>query len=90
MRGPLPFYFDFVAFPILGVGLFAIYCRSWHFIGLSALGITLFTLMEYWVHRVALHRFFYQGNHERHHNHPAEYVTFRSGTHPRFSRVSFW
>jgi dihydroceramide fatty acyl 2-hydroxylase len=76
MRGPLPFYFDFVAFPILAIVLFVMFCRSWQFIGLALCGTLLFTLTEYWMHRIALHRFFYHGTHERHHDHPDEYVTF--------------
>ena len=76
MKGPAPFYFDFVAFPILAVSIFAAFCRSWEFVALAACGVVLFTLTEYWVHRVALHRFFYHGAHERHHDHPNEYVSF--------------
>lgn len=76
MKGPLPFYFDFVVFPLLGVILLAVFCRSWQFVGLAACGALLFTFMEYWVHRIALHRFFYHGTHERHHDHPDEYVVF--------------
>lgn len=75
-RGPLPFYFDFVAFPVLAAVLFGLYCRSWSFVGLAVAGVLLFTLMEYWAHRTVLHRFFYHGTHERHHDHPAEYVVF--------------
>ena len=76
MRGPLTFYFDFVTFPLLGAFLFAEFCRSWEFVGWAAFGAVLFTFMEYWVHRIALHRFFYHGTHERHHLHPEEYVVF--------------
>lgn len=76
MRGPPLFYFDFVVFPILGASLLLVYCRSWQFAELVSLGALIFTLIEYWVHRVALHRFFYHGSHERHHDHPAEYVVF--------------
>lgn len=76
LRGPLPFYFDFVAFPLLATALFAGYCRSWSFVGAATLGVLLFTFVEYWAHRGPLHSFFYHGAHERHHDHPAEYVTF--------------
>ena len=73
---PAIFYFDFVAFPIVAAALFAIYARSWQFVIMAALGVFLFTFAEYWVHRIALHRFLYQGSHERHHDHPTEYVVF--------------
>lgn len=76
MRGTPAFYFDFFAFPALAIVLFGFFCRSWQFVGIAAFGAILFTFAEYWVHRVALHRFFYHGTHERHHDHPAEYVTF--------------
>lgn len=76
MKAPWPFYFDFVAFPLLAIGLLAGFCRSWQFVGLTGLGFLLFTFAEYWIHRVALHQFFYHGRHERHHTHPDEYVAF--------------
>lgn len=68
--------FDFVAFPMLAVGLFAYDCRSLGWIGLALVGVALFTLLEYWTHRVALHEFFWQAHHQRHHTHPDEYSTF--------------
>jgi sterol desaturase/sphingolipid hydroxylase (fatty acid hydroxylase superfamily) len=76
LGGPWLFYFDFAAFPAIGVGLFAAYCRSWEFAGQALLGVLLFTFLEYWAHRTVLHRFFFHGPHERHHDHPAEYVVF--------------
>lgn len=75
-RGPLAFYFDFAAFPLLAIILIAGYCRTWEWLGWTGLGLLLFTLVEYWVHRWPLHTFFYSGAHERHHDHPAEYVAF--------------
>lgn len=76
MRGPTLFYFDFVVFPILATIMFITYCRDWGFIEISILGFFLFTFVEYWVHRTVLHRLFYHGVHERHHDHPEEYVVF--------------
>ena len=37
-------------------------------------GAVLWTLAEYWVHRSVLHRFMWQGTHERHHLRPREHV----------------
>lgn len=42
----------------------------------AALGLILFTFIEYWVHRTVLHRIMWHSTHQRHHTHPAEFVTF--------------
>src|ERR1700741_2853356 len=76
LKGPLAFYVDFASYPILSISIFVVWCRDMGFIECAAFGVLLFTFVEYWVHRVALHRFFYHGNHERHHDHPTEYVIF--------------
>lgn len=76
IRGPPLFYVDFILFPLIAVALMAGWWRSAIFGLETGLGILLFSFIEYWVHRIALHRFLYHGRHERHHQHPAEYVTF--------------
>jgi len=68
--------FDFVLFPLLAVALIAIDCRSLAWVAWAGFGLVLFTFAEYWVHRTALHGLFFHSQHERHHTHPAEYVTF--------------
>jgi sterol desaturase/sphingolipid hydroxylase (fatty acid hydroxylase superfamily) len=67
---------DFVVYPLVVGICTALDCRSWTWSGLAALGFLLFTLVEYWVHRTALHVLFYHATHERHHTHPREYVVF--------------
>jgi dihydroceramide fatty acyl 2-hydroxylase len=67
---------DFVVFPALGIGLAAYDCRSISWAALALVGVVLFTLTEYWAHRIALHEFFWEGYHHRHHDHPDEYSTF--------------
>lgn len=89
MKGPSWFYFDFVMFPKLAAIIFVGWCRSWDFVAWAGFGVLFFTFAEYWVHRVALHRFFYHGNHERHHDHPAEYVQFPIWYSPLIF-VGFW
>lgn len=76
MRGPPLFYVDFIAFPTLAIAILILSPWSWWLGTEVACGVALFTLMEYWVHRIALHQFFYHGRHERHHDHPDEYVIF--------------
>jgi dihydroceramide fatty acyl 2-hydroxylase len=68
--------FDFVVFPLLAIWLVATECRSPSWAFLALLGILLFTFVEYWVHRIALHEMFYHGQHERHHTHPTEFAVF--------------
>lgn len=70
------FWIDFVVYPTLAVALTALYCRSLAWVGLAGLGFVLFTVVEYWMHRVPLHGMFYHGSHDRHHTHPMEYVLF--------------
>jgi dihydroceramide fatty acyl 2-hydroxylase len=67
---------DFVTFPLLAIVIAAIDCRSIAWLGWAAAGALLFTFVEYWVHRTALHGLLFHGSHERHHTHPAEYVVF--------------
>jgi sterol desaturase/sphingolipid hydroxylase (fatty acid hydroxylase superfamily) len=76
LKAPLAFYIEFVMYPLLAFGLAVGWCRSWSFVGLIALGALLFTFVEYWVHRIGLHVFFYHGDHEMHHKHPDAYVVF--------------
>lgn len=68
--------FDFVVFPALAAALIAIDCRSLAWAAWAGFGFTAFGLAEYWVHRTALHGLFFHSQHERHHTHPQEYVTF--------------
>lgn len=70
------YYLDFVAYPAISAALAALFCRSWAWVGEALAGFVLFTFVEYWTHRVLLHRFFYHGAHERHHTHPDEFVVF--------------
>ena len=37
-------------------------------------GVLLFTFLEYWTHRIVLHRIMWHSTHQRHHTHPQEYV----------------
>jgi sterol desaturase/sphingolipid hydroxylase (fatty acid hydroxylase superfamily) len=67
---------DFVLYPLLAAGIIATDCGSPGWIGAAACGALLFTLVEYWVHRIVLHRFFFHSSHQRHHTHPDEYVVF--------------
>lgn len=76
MRGPLTYYFDFVLFPLLAIVMTAFYCRSMYFVSGALVGVYLFTFIEYWVHRLALHGAFFHAQHERHHTNPKEYVVF--------------
>lgn len=89
LKGPPIFYFDFVIFPALAAVLFSGWCRDLPFVWLSIAGFVLFTFMEYWVHRIGLHVFMYHGDHERHHKHPAGYVTFPVWYTPAVF-VGFW
>jgi dihydroceramide fatty acyl 2-hydroxylase len=72
-KGPRQFYVDFVLFPV--VAGIAIDFGGWHTASIL-FGFVLFTFVEYWMHRLALHGLFYHGNHERHHKHPAGYIVF--------------
>lgn len=68
--------FDFVVFPLLALWLIGSECRSSGWAALALVGVVLFTFVEYWMHRIALHEWFYHGQHERHHTHPAEFTVF--------------
>ncbi len=47
------------------------------------------TFVEYWTHRTLLHRFFWHGIHERHHQKPNEYVVFPIWHVPLFFAACF-
>ena len=68
------YYADSALWPLLGLGLSAVYCRSWQWIVAALAGAMLFTFAEYWVHRSLLHVLFYHGTHENHHKHPRDFV----------------
>lgn len=70
------YYFDFVWMPVVIAGIAA--CIDWSpaAAGWALSGVALFTLIEYWVHRVVLHHIMWHSTHQRHHTHPAEYVSF--------------
>lgn len=70
------YYFEFVFFPLVILATAAYYCRSWQWSAYAALGVLLWTLVEYWGHRSVLHTFFWHGNHERHHKHPHEFGVY--------------
>jgi dihydroceramide fatty acyl 2-hydroxylase len=84
------FWLDFTVYPVVLTALIArdratliAFDRgalAW--IALAISGFLLFTLVEYWAHRVPLHLMFYHGAHERHHTHPAEYTVFPIYTTP--------
>jgi sterol desaturase/sphingolipid hydroxylase (fatty acid hydroxylase superfamily) len=67
---------DFVLYPLLAAGIIATQCRGIQWAALALAGVVLFTFVEYWTHRIVLHRFLFHGSHERHHSHPREYVVF--------------
>lgn len=71
-----PCYIDFTVYPLLAFSIIALNCRSLEWVGLFVFGVLLFTFIEYWLHRVVLHRWFFKATHERHHTHPKEYVVF--------------
>lgn len=68
------YYIDFVVFPPL------VAWAAWEAFRdplqtlLLFAGMILWTFNEYWVHRSVLHRYFWHGTHERHHNEPEEFV----------------
>jgi sterol desaturase/sphingolipid hydroxylase (fatty acid hydroxylase superfamily) len=70
------YWLDFILYPVIALGLAAMFCRSWDWVGWAAFGAVFFTFAEYWVHRSLLHRWFYHGTHERHHKEPEEFVVF--------------
>lgn len=74
----LRYYLDFLLLPASIVGL-TFYTRaswSWGWLAFAGFGVVLFTFVEYWVHRSLLHRIFWSAYHQRHHEHPAEFVLF--------------
>jgi len=77
-RGPLRYYLDFLIPPVAAVavalGDAARWSASW--VALAVFGLVLFTFLEYWTHRVILHRIMWHSTHQRHHAHPSEYVVF--------------
>jgi sterol desaturase/sphingolipid hydroxylase (fatty acid hydroxylase superfamily) len=72
----LRYWFDFILFPLVAATIIAFDCRSLQWLAWCAFGVLLFTFVEYWAHRLILHRILWHGKHERHHTHPSEYVTF--------------
>lgn len=68
------YYVDTTIYPLAVTAVTALTCRSWQWIATALFGFVLFTLAEYWIHRTALHRWFYHGTHEDHHLRPEEYV----------------
>lgn len=73
---PILYWADFIIYPLIAAAVISIDCRSLAWVGLCALGVLLFTFVEYWAHRTVLHQFFFHSQHERHHTHPEEYVVF--------------
>lgn len=77
---PRAYYLDFVTIPLaIALVVATEYARGrigWGWMGHAVAGVTLFTFVEYWVHRVLLHKVFWSSHHQRHHSHPVEYVTF--------------
>lgn len=74
MTGGWRYWLDFFLFPIVCVAAIAADCRSLGWVAFFALGFCSWTFVEYWVHRSLLHRWFWHGVHETHHNHPSDYV----------------
>lgn len=70
------YYLDFCLYPAAALTIAAVTCRSVSWIGAAAFGFALFTFVEYWTHRILLHRFFYHGTHEHHHRAPEHFVVF--------------
>lgn len=73
---PVLYWLDFVLYPVIALAVVAYDCRSGTWLAWCALGVLLFTFVEYWAHRTVLHWFFFHSQHERHHTHPDEYVVF--------------
>ena len=71
---PWRYWLDFYMFPPIIVGAVIYDCRSWQWAALAVLGFVFWTFNEYWVHRSVLHRWLWHGTHERHHDHPEEFV----------------
>jgi dihydroceramide fatty acyl 2-hydroxylase len=65
-------YLDHALAPLLAIAIAAFDCRSWDWLAWAAFGALLFTFIEYWTHRIILHRLYWHGTHERHHTHPSE------------------
>lgn len=70
------FWLDFAIYPVIVAVIVATDCRDLAWFAWATLGALSFTFVEYWMHRLALHAWLYQGQHERHHTHPREYVVF--------------
>lgn len=69
-RGPIAYYLDYLLYPVAAAAAYYFDPRF----GLLVAGCVAFTLAEYWIHRTALHRWFYHGTHEAHHKNPQDYV----------------
>ncbi len=72
LKGPPAFYLDFLLFPLVAAATIPFVTNFW----LIPAGVLLFSFMEYWIHRVPLHSFYYHGVHEHHHKHPDDYSVF--------------
>jgi len=68
------YWLDFILMPAIAVLVIIADCRSAGWLLWCLAGVVLWTLVEYWTHRTLLHVYFWHGTHERHHQHPAEYV----------------
>lgn len=78
MLRKLAHFLDFLLFPLAAVIFTVTDPQAWQpqWIAIGLAGIVAFTYIEYWVHRVVLHRLLWHGKHERHHRHPEEYTVF--------------
>ncbi len=76
MRAPRAYWIDFIVYPVAIIIACMVGKISLTWTWCVPFGFLLFTFLEYWIHRVALHRYFYHGTHERHHLRPEEYVVF--------------
>lgn len=86
------FWLDFVVYPLITAIVTA---RDWGemdpaWAALAVLGFVVFTLLEYWMHRLPLHLWLYHGRHERHHTHPREYVVFPVYFTPSIFVPAYW
>ncbi|HLL28986.1 MAG TPA: sterol desaturase family protein [Xanthobacteraceae bacterium] len=83
------YWFDFCLFPAVFCLTVAVYDRSFGFNLGMLFGFVFGTFAEYWAHRTLLHVFFWHGTHERHHQHPKEYVVFPLWRLPAFFATVF-
>lgn len=69
-------YLDWVLAPATALIVAAFTYNGPLWLAWAAFGAVLFTFVEYWTHRILLHRWFWHGTHERHHTHPQEFSIF--------------